>query len=351
MRTAVKKWKSDDQKKFRQIRREVKALINGQRFVSNHKNKADLSNCFFQSAFTANDGTIDSPWRLLLYSPTTQANLFYHQTEVAKVLNDIDLAKAPGPDNIGGRLLKETAPEISVSLCRLFNLSLSRGEFPDQGKLANVCPVFKKDDPALAKKYCQISSLSISSKCFERCVFNHCYPHILPRLCHLQHGFLRGRSTVTQLAQVNHEVINAFAEGKEIDVVYLDFAKAFDKVSYSTVINKLSRFCILGQLKQWFQSYLSNRSRRVALQGTYFNLLQLTFEVAQGSLLGPLLFPAYIDDIPRCTQHDYKIAISLTTPNDTRSFRSLLIRSLFRNFSPTGVTSGQWASACQSAKP
>ena len=261
MRTAVKKWKSDDQKKFRQIRREVKALIkikkstippkwkksllsnsklfwsfvksmtkqnsaptflrDGQRFVSNH---TDLLNCFFQSDFTANDGTIDSPWRLLLYSPTTQANLFYDQTEVAKVLNDIDPAKAPGPDNISGRLLKETAPEISVSLCRLFNLSLSLGEFPVQGKLANVCPVFKKDDPALAKKYCQISSSSISSKCFERCVFNRCYPHILPRLCHLQHGFLRGRSIVTQLVQVNHEVINAFAEGKDIDVVYLHFA-------------------------------------------------------------------------------------------------------------------------------
>ena len=163
----------------------------------------------------------------------------------------------------------------------------------------------------------------------------------MPRLCHLQHGFLRGRSIVTQLVQVNHEVINAFAEGKEIDVVYLDFAKAFDKVPYSTVINKLSRFCILGQLKQWFQSYLSNRSQRVALQGTYFNLLQLTSEVAQRSLLGPTLFLAYMDDIPRCTQHDYKITISLTTPNHTRSFRSLRIRSLFRNFSPTGVTSGQ----------
>ena len=275
-------------------------LRDGQRFVSNHKNKADLLNCFFQSAFTANDGTIDSPWRLLLYSPIAQANLFYHQTEVAKALNDIDPAKAPGPDNISGRLLKETAPEISVSVCRLFNLSLSLGEFPDQGKLANVCPVFKKDDPVLAKKYCQISSLSISSKCFERCVFNHCYPHILPLLCHLQQGVLRGRSTVTQLVQVNHEVINAFAEGKEIDVVYLDFAKAFDKVPHSTVINKLSRFCISGQLRQWFQSYLSNGSQRVAPQGTFFNLLQLTSEVAQGSLLDPLLFLAYIDDIPRC---------------------------------------------------
>ena len=233
---------------------------------------------------------------------------------MAKVLNNIDPAKAPGPDNISGRLLKETAPEISVSLCRLFNLSLSLGEFPDQWKPEHVCPVFKKDDLALAKNYCQISSLSISSKSFERCVFNHCYLHILPRLCHLQHGFLSGRSTVTQLVQVNHEVM-----------VYLGFAKAFDKVPHSTVINKLSRFCISGQERQCFQSYLSNRSQRVALQGTYSNLLQLTSGVAQGSLLGPLLFLAYIDNIPRCTQHHYKIAISLTTPNYTRSFRSLLI--------------------------
>ena len=151
-------------------------------------------------------------------------------------MNNIDPAKAPGPDNISGRLPKETAPEISVSLCRLFNLSLSLGEFPDQWKPEHVCPVFEKDDQALAKNYCQISSLSISSKSFERCVFNHCYLHILPRLCHLQHGFLSGRSTVTQLVQVNHEVM-----------VYLDFAKAFDKVPHSTVINKLSRFCISGQ--------------------------------------------------------------------------------------------------------
>ena len=104
-------------------------LRDGQRFVSNH---TDLLNCFFQSAFTANDGTIDSPWRLLLYSPTTQANLFYHQTEVAKVLNDIDPAKAPGPDNISGRLLKETAPENSFSLsavCSTFRCHWVNSQF------------------------------------------------------------------------------------------------------------------------------------------------------------------------------------------------------------------------------
>ena len=174
-----------------------------------------------------------------------------------------------GPDIIPGRLLKKTAPEIASPVCHLFNLSLSLGKFPDQCKLANVCPVYKSDDPILPKNYRPISFLCIISKCLERCVFNHCYTFISPQLYHLQHDFLRGRSTVTQLLQVYHEVIQALAKGKEIDIAYLDFAKAFDKVPHCALLNKLSRFGISGQQINWFQSYLSDRYRRVSLQGTY----------------------------------------------------------------------------------
>ena len=92
------------------------------------------------------------------------------------------------------------------------------------------------------------------------------------------------------------------------------------------VVDLLSRVSISGRLRQWFQSYLSNRSQRVALQGTYSKWLHINFGVPWGSLLGPLLFLAYIDDIPQCIQHDSNIAISA---DDSRSFRSLLIRSLF----------------------
>ena len=89
--------------------------------------------------------------------------------------------------------------------------------------------LFKKsDDPTLPKNYRPISLLCIISKFLEKCVFNHCYTLIWPQLYHLQHGFLRGRSTVTQLLQVYHEVIQALAKGKEIVIAYLDFAKAFD---------------------------------------------------------------------------------------------------------------------------
>ena len=189
------------------------------------------------------------------------------------------------------------------------NLSLSLGKFPDQWKLANVCPVYKSDDPTLPKNYRQISLLCIISKCLERCVFNHCYTLISPQLYHPQHGFIRGRSTVTQLLQVCHEVMQALAKGKEIDIAYLEFAKAFDKVPYCALLNKLCRFGIPGQQINWFHRYLSDRYQRVALQGTYSDSLQVLSGVPQGSILGPLLFLVYIDDIPQCIKHDSKVAI------------------------------------------
>ena len=141
------------------------------------------------------------------------------------------------------------------------------------------------------------------------CVFDHCYTLIRPQLYHLQHGFLRGRSTVTQLVQVYHEVIQALAKGKEIDIAYFDFAKAFDKVPRCALLNKLSRFRISGQQINLFQSYLSDRYQRVALQGTYSDSLQVLSGVPQGSILGPLLFLVYIDDIPQCIKHDSKVVI------------------------------------------
>ena len=188
----------------------------------------------------------------------------------------------------------------------MFDLSLSLGKFPNQWKLANVCPVYESDDPTLPKNYRPISLLC---KCLERCVFNHCYTLISPQLYHLQNGFLRGRSTVAQLLQVYHEVIQALAKGKEIDIAYFDFAKAFDKVPRCALLNKLSRFRISGQQINLFQSYLSDRYQRVALQGTYSDSLQVLSGVPQGSILGPLLFLVYIDDIPQCIKHDSKVAI------------------------------------------
>ena len=147
---------------------------------------------------------------------------------------DLDLRVPKKPDI---KLLKMTANIFAPSLCQIYNLSLYQGVVPACWKLANVTPVFKKDDPTLASNYRPISLLSIISKTFERCVYNHCYPHISPRFYHLQHGFLRGKSTVTQLLHVYQEILDHLAGGKEVDAIHLDLSKAFDRVQHHMLLN------------------------------------------------------------------------------------------------------------------
>lgn len=182
-------------------------IRDGQSFITNICTKANMLNTYFHSVF--------SPAKTAPVSPeppeatgNTPPSIQLSISEVTKVLEQLDPNKACGPDGIPGALLKNTAQEIAPSLCRLFNLSLSLGSVPLNWKRANVTPVFKKDDPSLVANYRPISLLCIVSKTLERCVFNHCYPVSLPvSLYHLQHGFIKGRSTVTQLLVVYHDIL------------------------------------------------------------------------------------------------------------------------------------------------
>ena len=264
------------------------------------------------------------------------SNIQLTPSEVENALNTIDPNKSPGPVKIPGRLLKELAPQIACSLCRLFNLSLSLGVFPDRWKLPDLIPILKKDDFTLVNNYRPISLLCILSKVLERCVVNHCHGHIVPQLYHMQHGFLKGRSTITQLLAVYQENVEALAKGKETDVIYLDFSKAFDKVSHHFLIRKLSRLGIAGNLLTWFKSYLSDRYQRVTLQGCYSDRLEVFSGVPRGSILGPLLFLVYINDIPGSIKHNSKIALftddsklykTITKPCDQNALQDLICLS------------------------
>ena len=162
--------------------------------------KANVFNRFFHSVFSPPDLLPPTNFTASASANTNcLSSIQLTPDELAEVLRSLDPNKACSPDNIPNRLLRNIADEIGPSMCRLFNLSLSLGIMPDNWKLANITVVFKKDDPTLSANYRPISLLSTVSKVLERCVLNRCYNHLSVPLYHLQHGFPKGRSTVTQL--------------------------------------------------------------------------------------------------------------------------------------------------------
>ena len=305
-------------------------LGGGHKLVTDSRDRANILNKFFSSVF--NPASTASPPLSALPPSGVGEELDSTEltvSEVREVLLILDANKACGPDNIPGSLLKNTAAKIAPSLCKIFNLSLSHGVVPALWKRADVSSVFKKDDPTLAENYRPISLLCIVSKVLERCVFNHCYPHFAPLLYNLQHGFLRRRSTVTQLLEVYHDILDMVAGGQEVDVIHLDLSKAFDKVPHDLLLTKLHRHGISGTALRWFASYLSNRQQRVVLDGVFSDWLPVTSGVPQGSILGPLLFLVFANEMPSYVQHGSSLALfaddsKLYRPMDSVSSPALL---------------------------
>ena len=209
-------------------------LSNDGESITEDIEKANLLNSFFVSQSELDDSNIntlpeinhDSNDFNLLHDITITAN------EVKDILELLNISKAIGPDNLSARLLKEASDELSPIICQFFNKSLLLNKFPNPWKIANVVPIFKKDNPKLVNNYRPISLLSIIGKVFEKCVHKKIHNYIIEnkRLSPHQSGFLRGDSTINQLLYLTNEFYNALDQGKEIRVIFFDISKAFDRV-------------------------------------------------------------------------------------------------------------------------
>ena len=292
---------------------------NGNRTTQSDKEKAEVLSAFFTSVFT-----VEPEGEVPTIPPETVkeklGNITITPEMVAKKLRKINTSKSPGPDKIHPRVLRELCEIICTPIAIIFQTSLDTMELPKEWKNAHVTALFKKGNRKLASNYRPVSLTSIICKTLESIIRDYIIQHMKENklFSKKQFGFISGRSTTLQLLNVLDKWSKILDEGGCVDVIYMDFMKAFDKVPHKRLLGKLQSYGIQEPVHGWIKAFLSDRSQRVIVNGSPSDWTSVTSGIPQGSVLGPILFVIYINDLPKRVQSDaYLFA------DDTKIFKTI----------------------------
>lgn len=222
--------------------------------------------------------------------------------EVNRGLKRLDTSKGCGPDNVSPLLLKNCANELSSPLHYLFNLSLSVRIFPDRWKISELTPIHKSGSRNEISNYRGVAILPTIGKLFESIVCVRLTTDLSVAISQVQHGFLKGRSTVTNLIEFTNYALKSIESGSQVDAIYTDIRKAFDQVRHRYLIQKLNELGVHSCLLEWINSYLENRVQCVKVLGWKSATFGVPSGLPQGSHLGPFLFILFFNDATKVFQ-------------------------------------------------
>lgn len=297
-------------------------LENNAELVANHFNKyftdipKTLSSKNFNNTANSHEFKLNKNFPTIFIEPATENEIF-------NIVMSLKNSNSSGVDNISSNILKCVAQFIKAPLTYLVNWSLNTGIFPDELKTAKIVPLYKKGNQSCVENYRPISMLSVISKILEKVVFNRMKNFLSAYniLNMAQHGFREGRSTQTAILGFLKSLYENLDNNKKCLGLFMDLSKAFDLVDHAFLINKLEKYGFRGRLGDWLLSYLSDRKQIVDIDGTRSNVLEVTCGVPQGSILGPLLFIVFVNDLP-----DNVNCTDLTMFADDNSYLSTHLR-------------------------
>ena len=292
--------------------------------VEDPKEKANLLKRQFESVFV-NDDFVPSPTDTEINrSPLSE--ITFNEEDVLKTMKALREGAAAGPDEIPAILLKKCAEHLKYPITLLWRKSTEQGCIPPILKAGLITPIYKSGPRSMEQNYRPVSLTSHITKIFERIVAKKLKEYLEANSLFNegQHGFRSGRSCLSQLLAHHNEVIEGLVNGSDVDVVYLDFAKAFDKVHHGILLNKLKNIGIRGEVHKWLESFLRGRTQKVSVEGALSDESQVTSGVPQGTVLGPILFLIHISDINSKVVHskvtsfadDTRILKCINKPND-----------------------------------